>query len=57
MEMINNAKNKKDIILLSNKLYYEKKTNKETYDKMDELVWGRTRGNTLEEANTTLIKV
>ena len=48
---------KKDIIILSNKLYNEKKINKATYNKMDELIWGRTRGNTLEDAYNALMKV
>jgi len=48
---------KTDIIILSNKLYNEKKINKSTYNKMDSLVWGRTRGNTLEDAYNALIKV
>ncbi len=48
---------KTDIIILSNKLYNEKKINKSTYNKMDELVWGRTRGNTLEDAYNALMKV
>ena len=47
---------KTDIIILSNKLYNEKKINKSTYNKMDSLVWGRTRGNTLEDAYNALIK-
>ena len=48
---------KKDIIILSNKLYNEKKINKATYNKMDGLVWGRTRRNTLEDAYKALAKV